>query len=76
MKRKYKIVLIVSLIGNLFVVYVAYKALEYRSHINHFLDKYTNVVAEFSGRDRYAADNTLLAADSLVADRIVFLVRR
>ncbi len=35
-------------------VYVTFKALDYRRHVNYFLDKYTNVVSEFSGRAKYA----------------------
>jgi len=73
MKRKWKIILAVSLLGNLAVFYVAMKALEYRAHINEFLDKYTYVVDEFSRRDVYREANTALQADSLVPGRIVFL---
>ncbi len=68
-----KIVLTLSLIGNLAVVYVGYKALEYRAHINHFLDKYTHVVEEFSGRSVYERENTELQSDTLVPGRVVFI---
>ncbi len=73
MNRKWKTILILSLVGNLCIVYVAYKALDYRRHVNYFLDKYTNVVSEFSGRSRYAADNRRLASGVPVDSRIVFL---
>jgi lysophospholipase L1-like esterase len=73
MSRKWRIVLILSLAANLCVVYVAIKALEYRAHINEFLDKYTNVVNDFSGRDRYAGENSKLVSDSLIPGRVVFL---
>ena len=73
MTRKWRIALILSLIGNLVIVYVAYKALEYRGHINHFLDKYTNVVSEFSGREVFQEDNLRFSSDTTVACRIVFL---
>jgi len=73
MNKKWKIILILSLIGNLFIVYVAIKALEYRAHINEFLDKYTYVVNEFSRRDRYTNDNKALISDTLVPGRVVFL---
>lgn len=65
--------MILSLIGNLFILYVAYKALDYRRHVNYFLDKYTNVVSEFSGRSRYASENKRLASNVQVGNRIVFL---
>lgn len=73
MTGKWKTILILSLIGNLSILYVAYKALDYRRHINHFLDKYTYVVSEFSGRSRYASENKRLASDVQVDNRIVFL---
>ncbi len=57
MSRTLKVIFILSLVANLGIVYVAYKALEYRAHINYFLDKYTHVVDEFSGRKIYEEDN-------------------
>lgn len=72
MKRKWKIVLVVSLIGNLCIFYVAYKALEYRAHINHFLEKYTHVTAEFSGRSVFEQDNQRIKSRPPTDDRIVF----
>ncbi len=72
MKRIWKIVLIVSLVGNLGVIYVARKALEYRGHINEWLDKYVSVVEEFSGRQYYQNENEHLKSDTLVSNRVVF----
>ncbi|MEW6411004.1 MAG: GDSL-type esterase/lipase family protein [Candidatus Zixiibacteriota bacterium] len=72
MKRKWKIVLILSLIGNLCIFYVAYKALEYRAHINHFLDKYTHVTAEFSERSVFEQDNARLKGSPPAGNRVVF----
>ena len=73
MKTTWKIILIVSLICNLGILYVARKALEYRSHINEFLEKYTYVVTEFSGRNNYSEANKALPPDSSEKGRIVFL---
>ena len=73
MTAKWRTILILSLIGNLSIVYVAYKAYEYRCHINHFLDKYTQVVAEFSGRSVYEEANAALRSDAKVTGRVVFL---
>jgi len=73
MSKAVRIILVLSLIGNLCIVYVAYKALEYREHINEFLDKYTYVVDEFSGRDNYAVENNDLRLAEIKADRVVFL---
>ena len=56
-KRNLNLILICSLLLNISIFYVGYKALEYRGHINHFLDKYTNVVNEFSGRDYFEEAN-------------------
>jgi len=72
MNKKMKVILIISLMGNLFIFYVAYKALSYRAHINYYLDKYTNVVSEFSGRHVYSEDNNRLSADQQIDNRIVF----
>lgn len=55
-----------------FCVYVSIKALEYRAHINEFLDKYTHVVQEFSSRERYLESNRKLASDTIIAGRVVF----
>ncbi len=73
MSGKWRIILILSLLGNLAVVYVANKALEYRAHINHFLDKYTRVVAEFSAHEVYHEANIPLQADTTVPGRVVFI---
>ncbi|HWR83048.1 MAG TPA: GDSL-type esterase/lipase family protein [Candidatus Deferrimicrobium sp.] len=72
MNRTWKLILVSSLIGNLLIVYVAYKALDYRRHVNFFLDKYTSVVAEFSGRSRYEAENRRLASAESAHGRLVF----
>lgn len=73
MTRKWRLVLLVSLIGNLTIAYVAYKAYDYRSSINYWLDKYLYVVDEFSGRARYESTNGALKSDTIVPGRIVFL---
>ena len=65
------IILVFSIILNLFIFYVAYKALEYRGHINHFLNKYTNVVNEFSGRDYFEKDNQIILNQSNNNNRVV-----
>jgi len=72
MTPRWRFVLLVSLIGNLTIVYVGYKAWEYRSSINEWLDKYLYVVDEFSGRDRYEQEDESLKSDSIVPGRIVF----
>ena len=72
MTGKWKLVLLVSLIGNLTVGYVGYKAYEYRQNINFWLEKYTFVVDEFSERDEYADANIALRSDTIVPGRIVF----
>lgn len=72
MTRQWRFVLIVSLIGNLTIAYVGYKAYEYRSHINFWLDKYLYVVDEFSERDQYAEADVPLHSDTTVAGRVVF----
>jgi lysophospholipase L1-like esterase len=72
MTRKWRLVLLVSLIGNLTIAYVGYKAWDYREHINYWLEKYLFVVDEFSERDEYAEANQALQSDSLVSKRIVF----
>ena len=73
MKKKWKIVLALSLIGNLGIFYVGWKGLEYRAHINEFLEKYTYVVEEFSGRSRYGDSNSELPPDQSKRGRVVFL---
>jgi len=71
MSKKWRTVLIISLICNLAIIYVAVKALEYRAHINEYLDKYTNVVNEFSRLDRYADVNSALRSDTTITGRLV-----
>lgn len=73
MKLRWKIILAISLLFNLGIFYVAFKALEYRRHINDFLEKYTYVVSEFSGRDRYADANGKLIRDNSKKGRVVFI---
>jgi lysophospholipase L1-like esterase len=73
MNKKWKTVLIVSLIGNAFIIYVGIKALEYRAHINEYLDRYTYVVDELGQRGAYAEENVPLKSDSLVSGRVVFV---
>ncbi len=73
MSKKWKIILIISLLGNLAIFYVAMKALEYRAHINEYLDKYTYIVQEFSRRDQYAAADKELMAEVPTKERIVFI---
>jgi len=73
MSGKWRMVLLISLFGNLTIVYVGYKAWEYRSHINYWLDKYLYVVDEFSGRSTFEAADSSLKSDTLVPGRIVFL---
>jgi lysophospholipase L1-like esterase len=73
MAPKWKIALILSILGNLSIVYVAYKALDYRSHVNYFLEKYKYVVEEFSGRKTYAEDNRRLMKKENSGKRVVFI---
>ena len=73
MNRVMKFVLLASLLGNLTIVYVGYKALMYRDNINYWLDKYTAVVDEFSGRHVYAEENRALHSSATVDNRVVFL---
>ena len=56
----------------LIIVYVTWRALDYRAHVNVFLDKYTQVVKEFSQRAVYAEQNLPLRSDTLVPNRVVF----
>lgn len=65
------IILVLSITLNLSIFYVAYKALEYRSHINYFLDKYTNVVNEFSGRSYFEKENQILKNEIKNGSRVV-----
>lgn len=67
-----RIALILSLLGNLSIVYVSYKALDYRDHVNYFLDKYLQAVDKLSGRYDFLEENRLLASDTTVPNRVVF----
>ena len=66
-------IFIISLVLNLSILYVGFKAIEYRSHINEFLEKYTYVIDEFSGRNSYLLENQKFKADSTVPGRVVFM---
>ena len=72
MRRIWKIILILSLAGNVSIVYVGYKALKYRSYINYWLEKYTQVVSEFSARNKYGEENRRLKSVVQVGNRVVF----
>lgn len=72
MTRKWRLILLVSLIGNLTIVYVGYKAGTYRTNINYWLDKYLYVVDEFSGTNVFRSANPELQSDTIVPGRIVF----
>ena len=72
MTCKWRLILLVSLIGNLAIVYVSYKALDYRSNINFWLDKYLYVVEEFSSTKVFRSDNQGFKSDTVVTGRIVF----
>lgn len=72
MSKKFKnIVLILSLLGNLAIFYVAYKAIVYRTYINFYLDKYTQVVNEFSGRHYFEEENKKLSIQENLGKRVV-----
>jgi lysophospholipase L1-like esterase len=53
------------------IVYVTWRALDYRDHVNVFLEKYTKVVNEFSQRSVFAEANRPLLSDTLVPRRVV-----
>jgi len=72
MKRSWKIIIGILILGNVLGVYSVFRGLGYRSNVNVYLDKYTNLVAEFSKRSVYAEDNRLLADLEPVKDRLVF----
>lgn len=72
MSKFWRVIFALSLIGNLFVFYVAMKAIEYRTHINFFLDKYLTVVSEFSRRSYFEEENWSLASDTTIPNRVVF----
>jgi lysophospholipase L1-like esterase len=61
----------ISLIGA--SIYIGYRALGYRRHVNYFLEKYTFVVEGFSGRQKYAEDNLRMVATAGHRDRVVFI---
>ena len=73
MKKSIRYILYASLILNIAIIYVGFKALEYRNHINEFLEKYTYVIDEFSGRNSYLLENRNLNADSTVSGRVIFI---
>jgi len=64
------ILLAISIIAN---VHLVFRALDYRRGANEWLNKYTHMVAEFSGRDVYTKEDKILAADTTVANRIVII---
>lgn len=64
-----KILLVISILGN---IYLAYKASDYRAHVNFYLDKYRAAVDEMARREDYSDDNVAVQSDSTVNGRIVF----
>ncbi|MBD3401585.1 hypothetical protein GF420_01715 [candidate division GN15 bacterium] len=63
---------IVNIIALLVIVYISYKALEYRANVNTHLDRYNRVVEEFTSRDVYREANRPLRSDTIVSSRVVF----
>ncbi len=61
--------LIVSLVGN---IHLFYRAFDYREGANEWLDKYTDVVEEYSSLSAYHEANKPLQSDIVVDNRIVF----
>jgi lysophospholipase L1-like esterase len=72
-RRTLKLVLLASLISNLTIVYVGYKAMQYRDYINYWLKKYEGVVEEFSSRHVFADANANLGAVPEGERRVVFI---
>ena len=72
-EKALKTLLVVSLVLNIGAIYVGVKAWEYRSHINHFLEKYTRVVHEFSSRHEHLENNRGLESDTTIPGRVVFV---
>ena len=64
------ILVVVFLVGC--IVYITWRALDYRDHVNVFLGKYTQVVNEFSQRAVYAGANRSLQSDTIMPNRVVF----
>jgi alpha-L-fucosidase len=73
MKSYLKAILIISLILNVAAIYTIFRAAGYRRSANLYLDKYTHVVSEFSGRSRYEADNRMLVSEEQARNRLVFM---
>lgn len=72
MNRKAKTVLVLSLLANLAIFYIGYKAYMYRSNINYWLDRYEHAIAEFSGREVHENANATLNSPDPAVRRIVF----
>ncbi|MCK4460934.1 MAG: hypothetical protein KAW46_03980 [candidate division Zixibacteria bacterium] len=72
MKKSSKIIIGILILGNVLGVYFVFRGLSYRRAANVYLDKYTNVVAEFSRRSVYAEDNHRMADLEPVKNRLVF----
>jgi len=64
------ILLAISIVAN---IHLVFRALDYRRGANEWLGKYRHMAAEFSGREVYAKENKILAADSTAANRIAFI---
>ncbi len=61
--------LLVSVVGN---IHLFFRAKDYRDGANEWLDKYTNVVDEYSRLSVFQNENLLLKSDSIVNNRVVF----
>ena len=70
-ERINKSLIIIVVILALIIVYVTWRALDYRGHVNVFLEKYTKVVNEFSQRAVFADANVPLHSDTIVPNRVV-----
>lgn len=68
-----RFLLILLLVALIVGAWVAYKALDYRAHVNVYLNKYNSIVQELSGRGYYERENLSLHSDTTVPGRIVLL---
>jgi len=68
-----KILKFYSIITSIAILYLTWKALDYRASANLFLNKYHFYLDNFGQRNYYLMDNEPLQSDTILANRVVFI---
>jgi alpha-L-fucosidase len=73
MNRVLVIIMTLSLLGNIALIYLVFKAYSYRKEAGSVRENYYKEINGFSGWSKYHGENEKLKSESIVENRVVFL---